>query len=419
MRVVHVTTGYNHGGAAIACKRLVEAQREIGIEASVITQESGDFQYYVYSTTKSKFKKHSNFIRHAWEKFIFLFYEKSGKYRFQFSLANTGESIYNLEILKEADIIHFHWYNAGFISLEGLKRSLNLGKPVVWTLHDMWAFTGGCHYAGQCVNYINNCGNCKYLKIHSNKDLSYRLWKKKNDVYSIGNLNIVTPSGWLASCAKQSSLLKNVPLEVIPNALNKIIIDQTKSEIRNKLGLPKDKKLILFGAFNLNHKRKGANFLMEALSKIDRIDEYELMVFGKKNELLSDLVINKHFLGYSSNEIFIRKIYKAADVFVNPSIEDNLPNTVLESLSVGTPVVAFNMGGMPDMIDHKKNGYLANYKEAGDIAIGIEWCLQDENNSMLSANAIQKIDSTFSPYKVAKQFDDFYKCILNADEAKD
>ncbi len=418
MKVVHITTGYNHGGAAIACKRLVEAQRDIGIEASVITQEAGDFPDYVYSTTRSKIKKRLNFMRHAWEKFIFLFYEKSGKYRFQFSLANTGESIQNLQVINEADIIHFHWFNAGFISIEGFKKSLDLKKPIVWTLHDMWAFTGGCHYAGQCVNYIHQCGNCNYLKLNSNKDLSYRIWGEKNTVYSAGNLNVVTPSNWLASCTKQSGLLKNVPVNVIPNALNNIPIVQTRNEIREELHLPKDKKLILFGAFNLNHTRKGANFLMEALTKIEKIDDYELMVFGKKNELLSDLVINKHFLGYSSNETFIRKIYKAADVFVNPSIEDNLPNTVLESLSVGTPVVAFNMGGMPDMIDHKKNGYLAHYKDACDLAIGIEWCLQNENNSSLSANALLKIENVFSPNKVAEQFDHFYQSILNADEAK-
>lgn len=414
MKIVHVTTGYNHGGAAIACKRLVEAQREAGIDARVITQEKGDFNDYVISTTKTSFKKKLNFIQHAWEKFIFLFYEKSSLVRFQFSLGNSGEFISHLDIFKDADIIHFHWINAGFISLKEMRKIINSEKTVVWTLHDMWAFTGGCHYSGDCSNYKSSCGNCIYLKTPSSKDLSTKIFRDKQQLYSSGNLHIITPSKWLAGCAKQSSLLQNIPISVIPNAVSEIKINNDRNKMRQELGLPLDKKLILFGAFNLDHERKGSSYLKEALSQISEDSDFNILVFGKKSELFSELRLKTHFMGYSSDEEYIRKIYASADVYVNPSVEDNLPNTVLESLSVGTPVVAFNMGGMPDMIDHQKNGYLAEFKNSKQLSEGILWCVENNTNGHLSENAVQTIRSKFDYTVIGNQFRLFYKNILDA-----
>jgi glycosyltransferase involved in cell wall biosynthesis len=414
MIIVHISSGYLHGGAAIACNRLVEAQRSVGIDARIITQEPGKFPGYVSSTTRSFLKQKINFVHHAWEKFVFLFYEASGAVRFLFSIGNSGEKVRSNQILKEADIIHFHWFNAGFISLKEFGRILKLGKPVVWTLHDMWAFTGGCHYAGDCNNYQNGCGNCCYLKRPANKDLSSKIFKKKKQIYSLGNLQFITPSEWMAGCARQSGLLKNMPVHVIPNAISEIKFEAEKDRIRGELGLPINKKLILFGAFNMNHTRKGSKYLVEALAELIIKDDCELLVFGKSSDRLPGISLKTHFMGYSSDEEYIRKIYSCADVYVNPSIEDNLPNTVLESFSAGTPVVAFNMGGMPDMIDHKQNGYLAEYKNPGQLAEGIRWCLENNNEGQLSKNATCKISDNFSYPVIGRKFKTYYSSILNA-----
>jgi len=414
MKIVHITTGYNHGGAAIACKRLVEAQRNIGIDANIITQEPGTHPAYVYSTTKSIFKEKINFFYHAWEKFIFLFYEKSKLIRFQFSIGNKGQNFKNNKLIKDADIIHFHWFNAGFVSLKKFAQIVKTGKPIVWTLHDMWGLTGGCHYSGSCNNYQNKCGNCDYLKNPGLNDLSTKIYRKKQIIYSTGKLYFIAPSNWLAECARQSSLLKNLPIIVIPNTVPIIEIKESQKEIRQELGLPIDKKLILFGAFNINHKRKGASFLIDSLSKISESENLELLVFGKKSEAFSGMKFKTYFMGYSSDEKFIRKIYKAADVFVSPSTEETFGLTVAEALSVGTPAVSFNRTGVVDIIDHKKNGFLAEYKNSNQLVEGILWCLENNKDGDLSRNAIQKVDSKFSYSIVGKQFETFYKTILNA-----
>ncbi len=413
MKIVHISTGYKHGGAAIACKRLVEAQRSIGIDAHIITQEPCTLPIYVHSTTNSLLKNKLNFFRHALEKFVFLFYQKNKAFRFQFSLANTGESLNKIKLINDADIIHFHWFNAGFISIKKFSEILQKGKPIVWTLHDMWAFTGGCHYAGECKNYTKNCGNCFYLKNPAKEDLSAKNLLVKHKTYSGKNLHFITPSNWLNKCAQISSVLSKFPINTIPNAVSKPGFTNQKDKIKIELGLKTNKKLILFGAFNMEHVRKGSNYLADALKGLTDKDNVELMVFGKKSEYFSTLKYKIHFMGYSSDELFIRKIYSCADVFVNPSIEDNLPNTVLESLSVGTPVVAFDMGGMPDMIDHKKNGFLAAFKNTKELSEGIKWCLENNIDEKLSLNALQKVKSNYSYQVIAERFKKFYSEILN------
>ncbi len=416
MKVVHISTGYNHGGAAIACKRLVVAQRENGIDATILTQERGDFPDHVTSVTRTLLAEKLNFFRLAWEKFVYLFYQSSGTLRFQYSIANMGIDVSKRTEVKNADIIHLHWINAGFISIKGLKKLINLNKPVVWTLHDIWPLTGGCHITGQCKQFKNNCFNCFYLRKES-MSLSVKLQQKKMAVYN-NSINFVSPSRWQEKRAKSSLVFGSNKMVRIPNSINRINSAFTKLECRRRLGLIEQSKIILFGAFNTQDRHKGMKYLIRALEKMPSNDEIVLVIFGKRSHLFDNVPFRVHSIGYVSNEIEMIQAYNAADLFVTPSIEDNLPNTILESFSVGTPVVAFNIGGIPDIIDHKKNGYLARSKDINDFAKGMLWCLDPKNNSFLSANAIQKIDSIFSPEKVAKQFYDYYQSILNADDAK-
>lgn len=408
MKVIHVSTGYHFGGASIACKRLVEAQRNAGIDASILTQEPGDFPPYVFSTTTDNFKKKLNLFRLAFEKIILALYLKSKEGRFQYSLSNTGERITLHPKFREADIIHLHWTNNGFLSLEELRRIVNTGKKIVWTMHDIWTFTGGCHIAANCVNYTKDCRECFYLSRGFSNSISNRQQKFKESIYANNEIQFIAPSIWQLNRAKSSSLLGGQSIHKIHNAINYKIDLPDKDEARRNLKLPADKKIILFGAYNISVNHKGIKYLLEALTFLKDKNEIELMIFGRVSEELHSLGIKMHETGYISSEDHMYKLYRAADVLVVPSIEDNLPNTILESFVCQTPVVAFKTGGIPEIIDHKENGYLAEYKNSKDLAAGIEWCLFNNNKNRLGRNAMEKIRRCFSTEVIAKEFSEFY-----------
>lgn len=279
----------------------------------------------------------------------------------------------------DPDIINVHWVGGGFLNIETISK---FKRPVVWTLHDMWAFTGGCHYSQGCDRYQRFCQACPQMPPRYNLDLSHWIWKRKAQSWANLTATVVTPSQWLANCARASSLFKNHRIEVIPYGLDTEVFRPIEQSLaRYKLNLPQDKRLILFGASDgTNNLRKGFSFLkvaLEILSQNDLKNQFELVIFGasKSNQSI-DLGIKAHYLGNLSDEITLTCAYSAADVFVAPSLEDNLPNTVLESLACGTPCVAFTIGGMPDLIDHYRNGYLANAIDSSDLARGIAWVLE-------------------------------------------
>ncbi len=206
-----------------------------------------------------------NLYRFIYERMVFLRHEKSPNIRFLFSLANTGESIIRNPLVREADVIHLHWINAGFLSLKSLEELLNSGKPVVWTFHDMWPFTGGCHYALDCQEYTRECGNCPYLKRPRKGDLSHRLWKKKQKLFSDRIVNVITPSGWLQDCVEASSSLSHWPVTTIHNPVDsEVFRPLERVEACRKLGLDPSKKYILFGAATMKNVLKGFNYFLEA-----------------------------------------------------------------------------------------------------------------------------------------------------------
>jgi len=294
------------------------------------------------------------------------------------------------------DVINLRSINNGYLKIETIAK---FNKPIVWTLHDMWAFTGGCHYNGDCINYTNSCGTCPQLHSNKEKDLSRWIWQRKAKAWQNLNLTVVTPSHWLAKCAASSSLLKDTRIEVIPYGLDTEQYKPIKKSVaRSILGLPEDKQLILFGAMSAtSDPRKGFNFLQSALQKLSQSgwgENVELVVFGSSKPINPiELGFNSHYLGRLSDDTSLALVYAAADVFVSPSVQDNLPNTVMESLACGTPCVAFDIGGMPDMIDHQQNGYLAKHFDVEDLASGIAWVLKDEERlQKLGVNGREKVE---------------------------
>lgn len=317
-----------------------------------------------------------------------------------FSLQWSPDKVASQVAQLNPDVINLHWVNGGYLKIETIAK---FKKPIVWTLHDMWAFTGGCHYNGDCTNYTNSCGACPQLHSNKDKDLSRWIWKRKARSWQNLDLTIVTPSHWLAKCAASSSLLKDTKIEVIPNGLDtKQYKPVEKSVARAILGLPEDKQLILFGAMSAtSDPRKGFNFLQSTLQNLSQSgwgERVELVIFGAsepKNYL--ELRFKSHYLGKLNDDISLSLVYSAADVFIAPSVQDNLPNTVMESSACGTPCVAFNIGGMCDMIEHQKNGYLAQPFDVEDLARGIRWVLEDEERlRKLGINSRKKVEQDFT-----------------------
>jgi len=339
-----------------------------------------------------------------------------------FSFPVWGKDISELKLLSSADIIHLHWINHAFLRPEDLARLSGLNKPIVWTFHDSNAFTGGCHVRYDCDHFLKECGNCPVLKYQGPDDSSHRIWKRKEKAYSKLDLTIIAPSRWMAESVKKSSLLGSVNIVNIPNTLDTSVFKPTaKSEARVKLGLNPEKFILMSGFMpSRMDLHKGTPYLIEAIELFIRDhqvspDSVELVVFGNRDEKnVPEFPIHTTFLGTISNDEKLALCYSAADVFLAPSLEDNLPNTVMESLSCGTPLAAFTTGGIPDMVKHKYNGYLAEYRSSADLAAGIAWIYNYPDKAELNFNARQTVVEYFSESTVAAQHIELYKSLLNS-----
>lgn len=311
-----------------------------------------------------------------------------------------------------ADVVNIHWICRGYLQIETLAK---LHKPIVWTFHDMWGFTGGCNYTEDCERYKVACGNCPQLGSTKEQDLSRWVWQRKAKSWKNLNFAVVTPSKWLAEETKASGLFKNVlqdvRVEVIPYGID---LEQyqpfDRSIARKILRLPENKQLVLFGAMNATgDRRKGFHLLQPALKSLSQTkwqDKIDLVVFGSSRPTNEpDLGFKSHYLGKLGDDISLALVYAAADVFVAPSVQDNLPNTVIEAIACGTPCVAFNIGGMPDIIDHQQNGYLASAYNIEDLARGIAWVLEDrERHQQLCHQARSKAEQEFTQELQARRY---------------
>lgn len=422
MKIVILSTFEIKGGAAIACNRLMQALQKAGVDVKLVVRDKVTNDVNVISTGESFIKRKFDFLKFAWERFIIFIHNKFDRSNlFTVSVANTGRNLLKLPEIQEADVINLHWINQGFLSLKDICQLIDTGKPIVWTMHDQWSYTGICHYVGNCTNYKAECRGCFFLKNTSKKDLSTKIFSKKKNIYSkAGKFNFVGCSKWIANCARESALVsENIMITSIPNPIDIHVYKPcSKAMARNIFNLPQDKKLILFGAVKVTDERKGLKFFIDACNEL--FEHYRLVkenigivIFGKEISALKDLFsFPVYGIDYLTNSQDIVMLYNSADIFVTASLEDNLPNTIMESMACGTPCVGFNVGGIPEMIDHKENGYVANYKDSKDLATGISWLLQEADYNSLSENARKKVLEHYCEDVVAKQYIELYKSIL-------
>jgi glycosyltransferase involved in cell wall biosynthesis len=312
----------------------------------------------------------------------------------------------------DPDIVHLHWISGGMLNFSEL---LKIKAPIVWSLHDMWSFTGGCHYDKNCGNYLKECGYCPILGSNSENDLSRKIFKHKKRILSkVTNLTIVGLSNWLKDCAEKSSLLKDSTVVNLPNPINTNLYRPSGREhSRNLWSLPKDKKLVLFGAVGaMSDSRKGFKELSEAL-KVLPDKNIEFVIFGSSKPEYDDVFeIKTHYVGVLKDDLSIVTLYNAVDVMVVPSLQENLSNAIMESLSCGTPVVGFDIGGNKDMILHKVNGYLAKPFNKQDLADGISWVLNSSNYEEIRFNSRKKVLNEFSNDVVGKKYIKLYEDII-------
>lgn len=413
MRVLIVNTSENTGGAAVAANRLKEALNNNGIKAKMLVRDKESDDITVAQLNKSWHQKW-DFL---WERFVIymrLHFKRDNL--FLIDIANAGTDITKTREFKEADVIHLSWINQGMLSLKGIRKILESHKPVVWTMHDLWPASSICHYARNCRNYEKQCGNCPLLPGNgSSNDLSARIWKKKRKILERNSILFVTCSRWLADKAKKSGLLSGQKVISIPNPIDsRAFTKENREEARLYAGLPEWKKLILFVSQRVTDKRKGMDYFITAINKMveahpEMKDNCGIAILGGKAEELADkLPLPSYPLGYVSEEKKIASIYNSVDLFVLPSLEDNLPNTIMEAMACGVPCVGFNTGGIPEMIDHLKNGYVAEYKSSDDLARGIHWVLSEADHQSLSNEAMKKVNQCYSQYAVAMKYIEAY-----------
>lgn len=409
MKVLHINTNDISGGAARAVYRLHCALLAHDIDSQLLVQNKQSDDFTILGA-KTKLEKFINILRPSIEQIPVKFYKN--KKSMLFSPAWLGFSGVAKKINElNPDIVHLHWVCGGMLKIEEIAK---IKAPIVWSLHDMWAFTDGYHYDDEFDLFVE-----KKIQIDSLKSslLCKRVLKRKQKTYNKKkDIIIVGLSKWLFECSKSSILLKNKKHFNLPNPINTDIYKpMEKSTARELWNLPKDKKLILFGAMGAtSDPRKGFKQLNSALEKLEKIKNIELIVFGgSKPKNAPYFGFKAHYLGMLSDSISLMTLYNAVDLVVVPSLQENLSNVIMESLSCSTPVVGFDIGGNSDMIEHKINGYLVKPYDTKDLKNGIEWILNTDNYEQICNNAREKVLKNFSDKVVAPKYIKLYKSILN------
>ena len=417
MNILHLSTFDRHGGAAVAANRLHQALLRVGVESRMLVGHRQSDDSTVAPVSTSAFYARQTLAKLAIDKLHFSFFQKSKAVRWQFDTALTGFDVSRHPLIQQADILHLHWTNQAFLSLSDLEKLARLGKPIVWTMHDMWAFTGGCHHSRGCENFTVGCGNCEpYLRNPAPNDLSaQRLARKLNALAVCSILHGTTPSRWLSDLARRSVLFNGRSVHTIPNLIpDHFFTDTNPSGTPSRLNLPTDKLLISTGSVKVADERKGYSLLPQIIGKLlehqPQLREKIALVImgGKKNSVPFDLPIPVYYSDFITDPTLLADYYRASHVFFSASLEESFGLTLAEAMACGTPAVAFRVGGIPDIIDHQQNGYLAEYRSVTDLAAGLAWVLLEADKAVLRQEARKKIKSCFSEAVVLAQHKQLY-----------
>lgn len=411
MKIIHISYSSYIGGASLAAKRIHNSLIKNGINSEMWVIES----LFEDKKIKEIYNQHFKFIfrlrRYLTWPLTKIFRSKILSHLNSISLLPSN--LVTLINQSNADLINLHWVQREMLSIKDIAK---IEKPLVWTLHDMWAFCGSEHYTiskrWQKGYFYFNKPNLDF-----GFDLTRWVWERKKKYWKIP-IQIITPSKWLGRCVHQSSLMKKWPVSVIPNTLNTNIFKPINKKIAcKKLKLPNNVPLILFASMGgVKIPIKGFDLFLKSLrflNKHIKSEAFQIVVFGEnksQNHTLCGFPV--HYLGYLHDSLSLQAAYNAVDLLVIPSRLDNFPNTALEAQSCGTPVVSFNIGGLPDIIEHKKTGFLAKAFNIKELAQGILWILENNNDKKISRYSRKKILKNFSEQKISNEYINIYKSTL-------
>lgn len=410
-KVLIVSTSDVSGGASVAAVRLAEALNNNGVEARMLVRERLTDKPFV-TQMAGRWQQKWNFL---WERLrIFFSNLFSRKNLFTVSIANTGQDITTTQAFRDADIIHLHWINQGMLSLDNIQSILRSGKPVVWTMHDMWQLTSICHYAHGCRRFTESCGRCPFLRFPHEDDLSGKVFKKKESVLRDARIQFVAVSKWLQGEAQASTLLKGRDIRVVPNVLSlerfRLFL---RDDSRRRLGI-KARYVVMFGAGRIDNPIKGFGYLCNALRHIIDTqkmakDDLCLLLFGgiKDRAVLQQIPVPYIYNGYVEGDDTLSMMYSAANCVVSSSLYETFGQTLIEALACGCLPVTFDNSGQTDIVRHKENGYLARWKDSESLAEGIVWAAT--GNDIDRERLRSEVLDTYSERVVAGQYIDIYE----------
>lgn len=414
MRVLIVNTSEKTGGAAVAASRLCEALINNGVKAKMLVMQKTSSTLHVSGLNSPLLAK----FYFVFERFaIWLSNRFSMANLFKVSIANTGFDITRTDEFRQADIIHLHWTCQGFLSLKSIARILGSGKPVVWTMHDMWPMTSICHHAYHCQAYERQCSNCHFLRRPSPSDLSAATFRRKQKAYSSGNVHFVAVSSWLAGKAAASSLIGRFPVSVIPNSISLNDFSHVnRTDARSLLSIDAT-YVVAFGAYRIDDPIKGLHHLLSALQLLVDTrgipaDSIRLLLFGgvKDSSILSRIPVPYTHFGYVTDEAQLSLIYSASNALVSSSLYETFGQTLIEAMCCGCLPVAFGGSGQQDIIRHLSNGYLAQPQSAESLAEGLLWAFRTDVPAKTLRSDVAK---RYSESVVAFKHIDLYNRLLH------
>lgn len=408
MKVVHLNYSDINGGAARAAYRIHNAVRDAGVDSAMWVNTAAADDWTV-SGPSSKFAKIASRVRPPISGLI------------RKTLCTKNEGLHSPAILRsnlvkqinrsDADVVHLHWVQGEMLSIADIGR---INKPIVWTLHDMWGFCGAEHYT-EDFRWREGYRRNNRPPYESGFDLNRWTWERKRRSWNT-LFNIVGNSNWITNCAAESVLMKDMPTQFIYYPLD---LERwkpvTTSAARELLDLPLDIPLLGFGAIGGGRDpRKGFDLLLEALEYLrGEVDDLELVVFGQLPPRdPPDLGFPVHYAGHLHDDLSLRVLYSALDALVVPSRQEAFGQTASESHACGTPVVAFELGGLPDTVVHEQTGYLARPFETDDLARGIKWVLTHGEGRAMGDEARRVAEACFAPSKIAGEYMKVYRRAL-------
>ncbi|MYD09689.1 MAG: glycosyltransferase [Chloroflexi bacterium] len=409
MKVLFVAASDRIGGAAIGAYRTHQALRNRGIESEMLVLRKATSDRHVHRLSSflprwARARRRLAAYRHHRLLAANPRHPDSGHWSLNLFSYPIARAINTLK----PDIAHLQWVGDNFLPIAEVAK---IKPPIVWTLQDMWAFTGGCHYVGESCDYRTGKGNCSQLLSPGHNDISARVYREKLAAWADLPIALVCLSHWLADCARGSALMQDRQIAVIGNPVDATVFKPLdKTVARQAFNLPADTKLILFGAIGgTSDRRKGFAYLREALTGLEADADAALVIFGGETPLTLDLPLPVHQVGKLQDELSLSLLYGACDVYVLPTLQEAFGNTLAEALASGTPCVTFDGSGAVDIVRHRQNGYVAKLKDASDLLRGIEWALaQSWSREALHSDIIAR----FGSERVSQQYIELYQSIL-------